>query len=147
MEQLFKNMRSRFGARPVPMKDVLKSIIRQKEKVRIIAMVADQTPPEAEIQYFTIFFNQNTPFFVGGDKLSKYMNAPVFFVDMRRVKRGYYEIEFISLGTSTYNEQGAYAITERYARKLEERIKSAPQDWLWSHKRWKHKTWKWENQK
>ena len=33
----------------------------------------------------------------------------------------------------------AGALTERYAHRVEEQIRSAPGDWPWSHKRWKLK--------
>ncbi|MCS6823989.1 MAG: lysophospholipid acyltransferase family protein [Cytophagaceae bacterium] len=146
MEKLFRYTRSRFGARLLPMRDVLKAVIRNKAEIKAIAMVADQIPPEAEIQYFTNFLNQNTAFFVGGDKLAKYMNAPVLFVDMKRIKKGYYEIEFISLTENAEQDLPSFPITESYARQLEKRILASPQDWLWTHRRWKHKTWKWEKQ-
>jgi KDO2-lipid IV(A) lauroyltransferase len=32
-----------------------------------------------------------------------------------------------------------HAITEAYARKLEQILIDKPDYWLWSHKRWKHK--------
>ena len=31
-------------------------------------------------------------------------------------------------------------ITERYVRRLEQKIREYPDLWMWSHKRWKHKS-------
>ena len=33
-----------------------------------------------------------------------------------------------------------YEITERYVRRLEQKIREYPDLWMWSHKRWKHKS-------
>ncbi len=120
IEKLLFKMRTRFDARPLAMKDVYRSIVRSKDQTRVLAMVADQTPAHSEIQYFTTFMNQPSAFFVGADKIARHTGYPVFFMDMRRVRRGYYEAEL-------------------YARMLEKSILKNPSDWLWSHRRWKHR--------
>ncbi|HSZ25834.1 MAG TPA: lysophospholipid acyltransferase family protein, partial [Cytophagaceae bacterium] len=76
LDKLFIKMRSRFGANPLAMKDVYRSIIRNKNEIRVIAMVADQTPAHSEIQYFTNFLHQNTAFFVGADKIARFTKYP-----------------------------------------------------------------------
>ena len=57
---------------------------------------------------------------------------------MRKVKRGYYEVEFIDVCANPAGlEPGV--LTEMHTRLLESFIREEPQYWLWSHKRWKHK--------
>jgi KDO2-lipid IV(A) lauroyltransferase len=62
----------------------------------------------------------------------------VFFIAMRRTAPGHYEMEFQPLAAGgAVGPSGA--LTERYARLVEEQIHAAPPDWPWSHKRWKLK--------
>ena len=37
-------------------------------------------------------------------------------------------------------EVAPHEITERYVRRLEQKIREYPDLWMWSHKRWKHKS-------
>ncbi len=137
MDAFVYNLRARFGAHPVAMKDTLRELIKNRKTVRSMAMVADQTPPHSEIQHWATFLNQYTPFYVGGDKIGGAMQMPVLFVSMKRIKRGYYEVTFEMLKNTPIAKEG-HEITERYIRRLEDCIKEQPANWLWSHKRWKH---------
>jgi len=122
---------------PLAMKDVYRTVIRNKDASRILAMVADQTPAHSEIQYFTSFLNQNTAFFVGADKIARHTGYPVFFFEMRRLRRGYYEATFHKLSEAPF-DVNKFGVIESYARILENAIIGSPSDWLWSHRRWKH---------
>jgi KDO2-lipid IV(A) lauroyltransferase len=137
MNKLVFKMRSHFGARPLAMKDVFRSIVRNKTETRALAMVADQTPAGGEIQYFTKFLNRNSGFFVGSDKIAGYTDFPVLFLDMRRMKRGYYEARFYPVKVTT-DSTIEFPVVEEYAHLLEASILQRPGDWLWSHRRWKH---------
>ncbi len=137
MDQLLFRMRSRFGARPLAMKEVYRSIVRHKGEARVLAMVADQTPAHSEIQYFTTFMNQSSAFFVGADKIARHTGYPVFFLDMKRVKQGCYESEFQLIKEAPFDERN-FGVIEEYSRRLEKSIWMNPSDWLWSHRRWKH---------
>jgi len=137
MDEFVYDMRAKFGAHPVPMKDTLRELIKNRKTVRSMAMVADQTPPHSEIQHWATFLNQYTPFYVGGDKIGGAMQMPVLFVSMKRMKRGYYEVTFEILKDVPIAKEG-HEITELYIKRLEACIKEQPANWLWSHKRWKH---------
>ena len=60
----------------------------------------------------------------------------VFYGDVRRIKRGYYECE-MKLMTEKPKEMDENEITKVYFRMLEETIRRDPANWLWSHNRWK----------
>jgi KDO2-lipid IV(A) lauroyltransferase len=137
-DQFFIKMRSRFGARLVAMKNVMRTLITYKEQAVLSAFVADQTPVQHEANYFTEFLNQPTAFFLGIEKLAKLTNHVVIFCDVRRVKRGYYSYSFIPL-IENPKETAQYEITEAYVKCLENMIRREPQYWLWSHRRWKFK--------
>jgi len=137
-EREMRKVRTRFGCRLVPAKDLLPDIIKRRGVVRAVAMVADQEPTTSEHKYWTGFLNRDTAFYLGPEEIARVTGFPVFFVAMRRTARGHYEMQFEPLA-SAGQSLPAGALTERYAHRVEEQIRSAPGDWPWSHKRWKLK--------
>ena len=137
-EREMKKLRTRFGSRMVPAKELLPDILKRREVVRAIAMVADQEPTTSERKHWTRFLNRDTAFYMGPEEIARVTRLPVFFIQMRRVKRGYYEIELQPLSEVGKPLQNG-DLTERYARLVETQIRAAPPDWPWSHKRWKLK--------
>jgi Kdo2-lipid IVA lauroyltransferase/acyltransferase len=131
-------MRSRFGGNPIPVKDFLSTVLRRRGAARVLALVADQTPPWDEEKHWTRFLNQDTAFFVGADRIARIMRSPVFFVGMQRVRRGYYEARLQLLAEPPYSGAGP-DIIERYARMAEAHIAQHPADWLWMYRKWKYK--------
>ena len=137
-EREMKKVRTRFGSRLVPAKELLPDILKRRGAVRAIAMVADQEPTTSEHKYWTHFLGRDTAFYMGPEEIARVTRFPVFFIAMRRIARGHYEMEFQPLATG--GQIGpAGALTERYARVVEQQIRAAPPDWPWSHKRWKLK--------
>jgi Kdo2-lipid IVA lauroyltransferase/acyltransferase len=131
-------VRTRFGSRLVPAQELLPDIIKRRGVVRAVAMVADQEPTTSEHKYWTRFLNRDTAFYLGPEEIARVTRFPVFFIAMRRTARGYYEMQFEPLATAAQSLPSG-ALTERYARRVEEQIHCAPSDWPWSHKRWKLK--------
>jgi len=137
-DKFFINMRSRFGATLVAMKDTARAMVKYKNELSFSVLVADQTPVKHEAHYFTEFLNQPTAVFLGIEKLAKLTNSVVIFCDVKRVKRGYYTYTFVPL-IENPKETAPYEITEAHVKYLESMIKREPQYWLWSHRRWKFK--------
>ena len=137
-EREMRKVRSRFGARLVPAKELLADIIKRRDVVRAIAMVADQEPTTSEHKYWTRFLGRDTAFYLGPEEIARVTRFPVFFIAMRRISRGHYEMEFRSLAAPGQTPRSG-TLTEAYARLVEEQIRAAPSDWPWSHKRWKLK--------
>src|ERR1700741_3737764 len=131
------NLRSRFGSHIIAMKNLPREIPKIKTMVTNIGLIADQTPPP-EGAYWTTFLNQDTPVFVGTEKLAKKLNYPVLFFAVKRVKRGYYSIHVTVVSEEAKNIPDG-EISERHTRLLEQNIMEQPETWLWSHRRWKHK--------
>ncbi len=139
MDRFMLTLRSGFGGRLYPMNQLFKQLValRQKGITTLIGLVADQTPPP-ESAYWTTFLNQDTPVFNGPEKLARKFDYPVIYMPMRRLKRGYYELEALVV-TDTPHQLPEGEISERHVRILENEIKRLPYSWLWSHRRWKHK--------
>ena len=140
MDKLFYNIRARFGAKPVAKKDVLRRMVeaRRDGKITFTGFVGDQTPTKSNIHYWTNFLNQETPIFLGVEKIARKFNQPVVFVNMNKVKRGHYEVS-LELLCENPKDLNEFEITEMHTRFLEKVIQENPAYWLWSHKRWKHK--------
>ncbi len=132
------SIRTRFGLEMIPSKAAMRHFIKHKNELTFTFMVADQTPIKSEIQYRTTFLNQDTPVFTGAEKIAKSLGFAVVFVDVVRIKRGFYEVHITELVEDTENTK-EFEITEQYTRLLEKSISEQPEKWLWSHRRWKHK--------
>ena len=112
-------------------------MITYKNEITATAFIADQTPPP-ETAYWTTFLNQDTPLFTGAEKIAKKLNFPIVFINIVRIKRGYYEI-FPELLFDNPKETKENEISETFIKRLEKEIIERPEIWLWSHRRWKHK--------
>jgi KDO2-lipid IV(A) lauroyltransferase len=137
-ERLMLKVRSRFGARLVPAKELLGDFLRRRGIVRAVAMNADQAPVSTDKRYWTRFLGQDTAFYIGAEQIARATRLPILYLLMRRVKRGHYEVEMRSLwdGREVLEPN---AITERYARACEADVLEHPADWLWSYRRWRLK--------
>ncbi len=137
-EREMLTLRTRFGSRLVPAKNLLGDIIKHGKDVRAVCMVADQEPTTSEHKHWTRFLNRDTAFYMGAEEIARVTRYPAFFVGMRRVAQGFYEIDLKPLAPGG-ERLATGEITERYARLVEEQIRAAPPDWPWSHKRWRLK--------
>ncbi len=137
-DSLMYEIRARFGARPIAIKDTLMEIMKRRSELRGFALLADQSPLEDEEKCWTQFLHQDTPFPVGAEKIARLTKYPVVFVNMQRVKRGYYEVTLSLLAEPPYAKTG-YPIIEAYAAAVEQHILEHPEDWLWSYRKWKYK--------
>jgi KDO2-lipid IV(A) lauroyltransferase len=133
-----RKLRSRFGARLIPAQELLADIIKQRGSPRAIAMVADQEPVTSERKQWIRFLNRDTAFFLGPEEITRTTRYAAFFLRLKRISRGHYEVEFAPLAAAG-EQLPAGEFTARYARMVEDQIREAPADWPWSHKRWKLK--------
>ena len=138
LDEFVREARSRFGGKPIPMKSFLFELMRRAGQPRAYAMVADQTPLRKSDKHWTKFLNQDTAFFVGADKITQFLDAPVVYVAMHRVSRGHYRVQLHVLTEPPYDPDRELPVMELYARKLEEEIRAHPADWLWIHNKWKY---------
>ena len=133
---LIYRMRTRFGTRLIPMKDTLRDMLKNRGTLTATAFIADQSPMP-ETGYWMEFLNQDTPVFVGIEKIALKIRYPIVYITIRRVKRGFYRVHAEKIGLpSTIQKTGT--ITEIHTRRLEADIRSQPENWLWTHRRWKH---------
>ena len=108
------------------MKTTLRRIIelkRTKQKA-IIGFISDQAPKWNSIHHWTEFLNQETPVFIGTEKIGKQVDALIYYADVTRVKRGYYHCRLKPL-CDTPRQVPDFELTDLFTRELEQTIKSA----------------------
>jgi KDO2-lipid IV(A) lauroyltransferase len=139
VERLISGARLRWLDEVVPLHHVYRAILRlHRDKVpTMYYFITDQTPLPFETDYVTRFLNQETAVFLGIEKVAKKFGDPVFFLVMKKQKRGHYRLEIHDCCPDP-SSQEPYAITEKHVRMLENFIIEAPEYWLWSHRRWKY---------
>lgn len=111
-----------------------------KDTPTVFLMAADQSPGKKYLNnaYWLDFLGRDTAFLHGPEKHAKANNYVVMYIDVQRLKRGYYTVE-LSVLTDKPTELEDGEITAGFAKKLESIIIKEPTNWLWSHNRWKLK--------
>jgi KDO2-lipid IV(A) lauroyltransferase len=123
-----------------PMSHIMRELVhnRRKSISTVSAFLSDQSPVRHEIRYWTTFLNQDTPVYLGPEKVASKFDMAVVFFHIQKIKRGYYNLNIEQLFEHTADLQ-EYEITEAHVKKLEDIIRERPEYWIWSHRRWKNK--------
>jgi KDO2-lipid IV(A) lauroyltransferase len=139
-DKFLNDLRKKQGVVLTPMSLIIRDIISfRKEGCNIMSsFIADQTPAKGDIHYWTSFMNQDTPVYLGPEKIAVKYDMAVVFFNMQKIRRGYYEMT-IELLFEHCTGLAEHAITEAHVSKLEEIIRDRPEFWIWSHRRWKYK--------
>ncbi|GAA4018213.1 lysophospholipid acyltransferase family protein [Hymenobacter fastidiosus] len=139
-EDFMYRLRTRTGARLIPMRETLRNLVRNRGDLRVVSLLSDQAAGPEDQPYWTTFMHQDSGFYTSADRLAAQFHYPVVYVSIQRQRRGYYEIVLTELydGDAPL-EPGKFAITDAFVRHLERDIRALPSDYLWTHRRWKHK--------
>lgn len=136
LNKILLKSRARFGTTLAPIKETSKAFEEAKNITSVFLLAADQSPSNVSRAYWVDFLGIDTAFLHGPERHARLNNFPVFYIDIQRIKRGYYEIE-LSVLADNPNDLPEGEITRLFAAKLESVIRKKPENWLWSHKRWK----------
>lgn len=136
--RIVRGIRSKFGNQALTSDEVLRHILKTPVDGNFIYMfVADQSPFREDVNYGIDFLNQKTPVFIGYDKISQKLDFAFIYCEMKKVKRGYYQVNYKRI-LPDYEKFKEYEVVRKFHRMLEETIDKRPDNWLWSHKRWKN---------
>lgn len=109
-----------------------------KKKVQgAYILLSDQSPRLYKTYYWSSFFGTKVPVHTGAEMLSKKYDMVVINYRAKKLKRGYYEVDF-ELITENPKEFTNYEITDKFLKITEKNIREQPEFYLWSHKRFKH---------
>jgi KDO2-lipid IV(A) lauroyltransferase len=132
-----RDMRSRFGATMVPASEIVAHLIAQRGQVRLLAMLADQSPSaKSEQQTWLSFFGRDTAFFQGPGWIGAKLGFEPVFIAMRPAGRGRYVVRFVPLA-ATGTKMGPDEILAAYVQALERQIRDHPAQYFWAYNRWK----------
>lgn len=139
-DRLIRDFRSKWNTRMITTHETVKTVVRnERDTIRgIYGMVSDQSPMVEHAQYWDKFMGVTVPIYNGAEILARKLDLAVVFLKVSKVKRGYYQAEFIPI-TISGKETAPTEITKKFIALAEQQIKERPEHYLWSHKRWKHR--------
>ena len=137
-DNYIRSVRSRFGMQLMMARISGRTMLELEKSGQLSATyyLTDQTALK-DTDYWMMFLNQETAVFPGAEKVASRFKQAVIFMDIQKVRRGYYEVEFTKLFDDA-SQTKPYEVTKVHTKFLEEIIRKTPELWLWSHKRWKH---------
>ena len=93
-DRFLLGLRSREGMILTPMSHIVREILEARKTNRrsIYSFITDQTPPKGDIKYWTTFLNQDTPVYLGAEKIAAKYDMAVVFFNIQKIKRGYYQL-------------------------------------------------------
>lgn len=136
VDRFMRKNRSRTGTELISIRETSATFENLKDIPTVYIMAADQSPSNPRTAIWVDFLERETAFLHGPEKHARNNDIPLVFVDIQRVKRGYYELT-LSVLVDNPTELDEGEITKRYAKALESQIQEKPENWLWSHRRWK----------
>lgn len=134
-DDLFIKLRSRWGAHIVPMKRAPRVLLNKDNMPWVCGFIADAYTWQKHEGNWIDFLNHKTWFITGPEEIGTKVGADYFYLEMKRIKRGYYNIIFHPLSPKDVNV--SYPYLRQFWIEFEKTIEKAPAFWLWSHKRWK----------
>jgi len=137
VDKFAKSHRAKFNTRLASIKETAKTFEELATSPQAYIMASDQSPTNLKDCYWIDFLHRDTPWIHGPEKYARKYNWPVVYVDIQKVKRGFYELKLVTL-TENPASLPEGEITRMYVRHLEKSILQEPAYWLWSHKKWKH---------
>ncbi len=138
IDRYLRESRRKIGSEMISIDKTARAFIKNSNNTLGYVMATDQSPSNVDKAHWIKFLGRETAFLHGMEYYAKRFNYPVLFVDIQRVKRGYYELT-ASILTENPKDMEEGEVTALYAQKLEDIIKKRPENWLWSHRRWKAK--------
>lgn len=136
-DKLYLWLRGRSGVHLIRVQDMQKEMAAVQNEKILWGFIADQNPSDPKRVSWNDFMNRKTAFFKGPEFVARRYNNIVYFGEIIKIKRGYYEIK-LRLAFDNPRNTSDGEITEAYVRHLEQSIKRQPENWVWSHRRWKH---------
>ncbi|MFA5619400.1 MAG: lipid A biosynthesis acyltransferase [Weeksellaceae bacterium] len=131
-------IREKFGTNTLDMhKSVRFMLVAPQDGEQTYLFVADQSPQRDEIRHSIRFLNQETPVYLGFDKIAAKKNMAVVFCKTVKKSQGHYHTEFERIRPKNRNFEPHEVLNEFFSR-LENQIIEHPDNWLWSHRRWKN---------
>ncbi len=139
LDRFVVRMRTRFGGRVIPDRNVGRYLRRKSSRPHIFCLVADQRPARSAAKQWVSMLGCDTALQPGAGKLPVLLQCPVFFVDIQPEARGDYSTHFSRLSTPPYSRGEEGHLLQSFARAVEQQVRARPECFLWSMNRWRYK--------
>lgn len=135
----FLRLRSRFGSVSYEKKLVFRDLLmlRRDGKQAIVGFMSDQKPSAGDVTHIVKFLNHPTAMITGTETIVRRLDMAALYWDVEKPSRGHYRMTVRPL-TEDVASLPQFALSDMYARLLEQTIRRSPDIWLWTHKRWKY---------
>ena len=135
-----KKIRSKYDCEMITTKESYRKIAEQskEKKLHLYGFASDQSPSKKKASYWNKFLNITVPIHIGAEIIAKKYNMPMFFMDVIKVNRGFYEATFKEI---TYNPKNFrnFKLTDIFIKMVEDQIYRKPEFYTWTHRRFKHR--------
>ncbi|HEX2790323.1 MAG TPA: lysophospholipid acyltransferase family protein [Steroidobacteraceae bacterium] len=132
-----RTLRCRYGAHLIAAKKLVREVVRRRGQLHAVALHADQMPSSSGRRQWLNFLGRDTAFYPGPAEIARLTGYAAFFVPMRRLSRGQYQLDFLPICVAG-ERLDPELFTARYAGLVEAMIRENPADWTWVHRRWKN---------
>jgi KDO2-lipid IV(A) lauroyltransferase len=140
MDKFYYRLRKNHSVDPVASQNFIRYFVANHHGINgkniVVGLISDQNCPVTKGCCWHSFLHHYSLFFDGAEQLAMKFGLPVYYVELERIKAGYYRHHY-TLIYDGVEEVKPHEITERYVRHLERTIQAKPECWMWSHKRWK----------
>ncbi len=136
-------LRGRYGAVNIPSNSPLRYLQKVNREMElgtyhkqgfIYGTLADMDT-SSETPHVSRFFDHDMEMLTGSERIGRKYNMTFVYANIKRPKRGYYEVEFIPMVPADI-DTNEYAYTDEFVRLLEKNIKKQPELWmLWGEAR------------
>ena len=133
-----RQTRARFGMKLMSTKEVAAFFENHKNELCTYGFINDQSPSDPKKGHWMKFLNQDTCLLLGVEKYATLYNYPVLYGVITKASRGHYNVEY-QVVSDRPSDNEPFEITEKCSHINEQLIRTAPEYWLWTHRRWKHK--------
>jgi KDO2-lipid IV(A) lauroyltransferase len=132
-----RRLRERLGGQMVKAKQLVPHLMEQRGQVKLLAMLADQSPSAgADQQAWLEFFGQQTSFFRGPGWISAKLGYVPVFAAMHRERLFHYAVDLIPLAAAGERLDPDQVLL-RYVEQLEAHVRAHPDEYFWAYNRWK----------
>jgi lauroyl/myristoyl acyltransferase len=138
-DKLVRRIRAKYDAELVSTSNTIPFIAKNEAKgvLSMYGLASDQSPKINRAFHWRKFMGIEVPVHTGAEMLAKRYDLDVLFVEVKKIRRGFYEATFIPIAENV-TQIPNFQITDTYLKLVEKQILEAPEYYFWTHKRWKH---------
>ncbi|KAF2515715.1 lysophospholipid acyltransferase family protein [Flavobacterium foetidum] len=139
-DELIRKIRTKYNTEMIETRKAIPTMAQNQRdgKLCLYGLASDQSPKVDRIFHTMKFMGIEVPVHTGAEMLAKKYDLSVISVEVRKVKRGFYEATFVPIADNP-KDYPDFEITAKYLKDVEKQIYEAPEFYLWTHKRWKHR--------